>query len=80
MMRKKGGNEALDKLQDRYDIAATIQEEILLYHLEYYLGLRKGDEDNEYLPNYGQEAEEEVQDMGEKIAKLMAAKKKAMKK
>jgi len=39
--------EDLQKLQEVYEFAATIQEEILLYHLEYYLGLRKGDEESD---------------------------------
>lgn len=41
----EGGDEEMERLQINYDIALTIQEEIISYHLEYYLGLRKGDED-----------------------------------
>ncbi len=39
------GQEMLQKVQERLDIAHSIREEILLHHLEYFLGLRKGDED-----------------------------------
>jgi len=38
-------DEDLERLQINHDIALTIQEEIVPYHLEYYLGLRTGDED-----------------------------------
>jgi len=39
------GDENVEKLNINCDIAVTIQEEIIPYHLEYYLGLRKGDYD-----------------------------------
>lgn len=40
------GEEELERLNINSDIANTLQEEIIPYHLEYYLGLRKGDYDN----------------------------------
>jgi len=46
-------NEILERLNINFDIAATIQEEIIPYHLEYYLGLRTGDEDMEGMPGLG---------------------------
>lgn len=34
----------MERLNINFDIATTLQEEIVPYHLEYYLGLRKGDD------------------------------------
>jgi len=48
-----GDQETLQKLQEAYEFAATIQEEILLYHLEYFLGLRKGDEEEDDMGRFG---------------------------
>jgi len=42
-----GEQEILQKMEDAYGFAATISEEIVLYHLEYYLGLRRGDEEED---------------------------------
>jgi len=38
-------NEDAQRLEINYSIAATIQEEIVPFHLEYFLGLRLGDEE-----------------------------------
>jgi len=42
---EEGGDEDAEKLAINFNIALTLQEEIVPYHLEYYLGLRIGDED-----------------------------------
>ena len=61
---EEGGeeDELLERLQINFDIAATIQEEIISYHLEYYLGLRTGDEGFEGMPGIGEEDEEDDDD------------------
>jgi nucleosome assembly protein 1-like 1 len=51
-----------ERLDINYNIAATIQEEIVSYHLEYYLGLRHGDEDEDDLEGIDEEDEEDEDD------------------
>jgi len=58
-------NEEAQRLGLNYDIAGTIQDEIVPYHLEYFLGLRHGDEDDdghEGFPGIDEEDEEDEDD------------------
>jgi len=54
------GDENVERLQINADIAVTIQEEIIPYHLEYYLGLRKGDYDD--MGGLGDEGDDDDED------------------
>jgi nucleosome assembly protein 1-like 1 len=38
------GDEDIERIQINFEIGSTIQEEIMSYHLEYYLGLREGED------------------------------------
>ena len=49
-------------LDINYNIASTINEEITSYHLEYYLGLRHGDEDEDGLEGIDEEDDEDEDD------------------
>lgn len=58
-------NEDVQRLALNYDIAMTIQDEIVPYHLEYFLGLRHGDEDDdghEGFPGIDEEDEDDEDD------------------
>jgi nucleosome assembly protein 1-like 1 len=61
-------NEDVQRLALNYDIATTIQDEIVPYHLEYFLGLRHGDEDDdghEGFPGIDEEDEDDEDDEDE---------------
>jgi nucleosome assembly protein 1-like 1 len=65
---EEGGDENMERLNINTDIALTIQEEIIPYHLEYYLGLRKGDYDD--MGGFGEEGEDDEDDDDEEDAKV----------
>jgi len=69
---EEGGDENLERLNINTDIAVTIQEEIIPYHLEYYLGLRKGDYDD--MDAMGGEGDDDEDDDDEEDAKPAARK------
>jgi len=58
------GDEDTERLALNFNVALTIQEEIIPYHLEYYLGLRTGDEDmdDDELGEIGEEDEDDDDD------------------
>jgi nucleosome assembly protein 1-like 1 len=58
---EEGGDEDLERLNINFDIATTLQEEIVPYHLEYYLGLRKGDD----YGALGEDGEDDDEDGGD---------------
>jgi len=70
------GNEMLQKIQERLDMAASIREEIALYHLEYYLGLRRGDEDGGLMGSGGAFANYDDDDFDEEDIPKIGGKKK----
>jgi nucleosome assembly protein 1-like 1 len=62
---EEADDDDVQRLGINYDIATTLQEEIISYHLEYYLGLRTGDEDDEDDELEGIDEEDEDDDEDE---------------